>query len=197
MKEPAPAPPWFLTVFVTFTVIPGAVAVGASVAADTTRSGPMMIGVAVAFTLLASVGLSASTTVLVALAWAITKYRPGAVPDGISTLFVTVASAPPASAPTGRSPPSWTSLPSSVASVDRNSRETVAGAPPVATARFFTTWVTLTFVPAAATAGAVTDVTARSARATVSGTTRMLLASLASATSPGALPVMSARTIRK
>ena len=40
-------PPWFFTVFVTFTVAPGARAVDAVVAVVTMRSGPIVMGCAV------------------------------------------------------------------------------------------------------------------------------------------------------
>ena len=51
---------------------------------------------------------------------------------------------------------------SSVGSFDRYRREIEAAARPAAGARFLMTWVTLTFVPALAVTGAVTDCTARS-----------------------------------
>ena len=82
-----------------------------------------MTGVAVAFTLLAGAGASASGTELVTLARAMIQYSPGAVPTGIGTLFTTVAIAPPARGPTATSPSTVSPGSSSVASVDRYSRE--------------------------------------------------------------------------
>ena len=67
------APPWFVTVLVTLTFLPGAVVSGAAVAVVTRRSGPTRIGVAVAFTLFTWPGESTSGTVFVAFVRAITQ----------------------------------------------------------------------------------------------------------------------------
>ena len=69
-----------------------------------------------------------------------------------------------------------------------------AGATPAAGARFLTTWPMLTFMPAADTAGAVTEVTVRSGRTTCTAAVgRTLFPSSASITSP----LTSARAIKK
>ena len=114
------------------------------------------------------------------------QYRPGVVPTGIVTLFTTVAIAAPARGPTVTSPSTVSPGSSSVASVDRYSREVDAAAAPGASARFFTTCVTLTLAPAAIAPGvAVTDVTVRSGFTTwIATVARLLFVSLASSISP-------------
>src|SRR5262245_56460209 len=128
------------------------------------------------------------------------QYWPSPSPRGICTLFVTVAIAPPARAPTVTSPSTRSPGSSSVGLFDRYSREVEAPAAPGASARFLTTWVTLTLAPGASTAGVtVTDWTARSGFTTwIIAVDRTLFASLTSSTSPfGCAPPASARTTRK
>src|SRR5688572_12856953 len=162
---PAAWAPWLRAVLLTVTLSPGAVATGVAVAVEITRSGPTVIGIAVDRSLLAWAGESTSCTEPVALARAKIQYWPGTVAGGICTPRTSGACAPPARAPTGTSPPSGTSLPtSSDGSFDRYRRETKAGAPPAAAALLCTMWVTLTLAPAVTKDGvAVTDVTRRSA----------------------------------
>jgi hypothetical protein len=111
-------PPWFFSVYVTLTFIPG-VAAATVLAAVASRSGPTMIGVAMALTLLAWVGESDSITELVALARAMIQYLPGAVPPGRVKLRLTVAIAPPPRGATVTSPRTVSPGSSSVASVER------------------------------------------------------------------------------
>src|SRR4029453_11083967 len=172
-------PPRFFSLYVTLTFIPGA-ALGTVPADATRRSGPTTIGVAMTFTLLAWPGESVSSTELVGFARAMIQYRPGGVPPATCTLFVSVAIAPPASGPTATSPSTTSPGSSSVALFDKYRRDVDAGAAPAGTARFFTTWVTLTFPPGAIDAGvAGTDGTVGSGCTTGSGTARPLFAPLA------------------
>ena len=116
------------------------------------------------------------------------------MPPGITTLLRTEAWAAAASAGIDTVPRSTSSPSPSVVLLDSVRRDVDAGALAGASATFFTTCVTLTFMPAAASVGVTTtEVTLRSGRLMAIGAVRVLLASLDSSTTPRS----SATAIRK
>src|SRR4029450_8957719 len=146
----------FFTTWLTLMLPPGAIIAGVNVTVGTFRSGRSTVRVPVSSVLLLS---SASSTVALASAVTLILYAPSAVPGGMVPVFGEAGDRAPAIRLTPvRLGPSGISAPLGWGTSEKPTSKLFAAWPP----RFFSVYVTLTFIPGVALATVPAAVTSTS-----------------------------------